>query len=248
MPPAPPMSRDRRLVWILGSALILVTVLLLLSLSRPTAPPGATQTTPPNNTTSDSGEHAAEEVPEIPDFSRRIDGDPTAIGDVDAPVVLIEYADYRCPYCGVYARDTLPTIIQDYVDAGQVRVEWRDVPIFGDESFDTAVAARAAGEQGLFWEYSNAVFAYDGSGRQDLPRERLVEIATEIGVPDITAFTAALDSPALIDLVTADLQEAQSIGVQSTPTFIVGQTPIMGAQPLEAFRQVIEAELERAGL
>jgi protein-disulfide isomerase len=181
------------------------------------------------------------------DMSRRIEGDPTALGAVDAPVVLIEYADFRCPFCGIYARDTMPQLIQEYVDAGVVRMEWRDLPVFGDESVAAAVAARAAGEQDLFWEFSEVVFAgAPERGHVALPRERLIEIAQEIGMPDIAAFEAGLTDPELLARVEADLAEARALGATGTPTFLVNDTPLSGAQPLSVFREVIEAELEQA--
>ncbi len=181
------------------------------------------------------------------DLSRRIDGDPTALGAVDAPVVLIEYADYRCPFCGIYARETMPQLIQDFVDSGDVRMEWRDLPVFGDESVAAAVAARAAGEQGLFWEFGEVVFAdAPERGHVALPRERLIAIAEQIGVPDMAAFEADLTDPDLLARVDADLAEARSLGLTGTPTFLVNDTPLSGAQPSAAFRDAIEAELEQA--
>jgi len=203
------------------------------------AAPGTTSGTKQNP--SESG--SAAEL----DMSRRIDGDPTALGAVDAPVVLIEYADFRCPFCGVYARDTMPQLIQEYVDSGEVRMEWRDLPVFGDESVAAAVAARAAGEQGLFWEFGEVVFAdAPERGHVALPRERLIEIAQEIGVPDIAAFEADLTNPELMALVEADLAEARALGATGTPTFLVNDTPLSGAQPISVFRDVIETELEQA--
>lgn len=242
MPAAKSSTPNRRLVWILGGALVFVVILLLVSLIRPG------ESTAPGAQTPPAGDSATTQTPPaIPDLARRVDGDPTALGSVDAPVVLIEFADFRCPFCGVYARQTLPTLVEEYVESGQLRVEWRDVPIFGEQSFDAAVAARAAGMQGMFWEYSEAVFAYPGSDHQDLPRERLSAIAREIGIPDPAAFDAALDNPELVAAVTADATEAQALGVRSTPAFIIGQTPLLGAQPLEAFVAAIDEELERAG-
>ena len=181
------------------------------------------------------------------DMSRRIDGDPTALGAVDAPVVLVEYADFRCPFCGVYARDTMPQLVQEYVDSGEVRMEWRDFPVFGDESVAAAVAARAAGEQGLFWEFGEVVFAdAPERGHVALPPERLIEIAQQIGVPDMAAFEADLTNPEFLARVDADIAEARSLGVTGTPTFLVNDTPMSGAQPMTAFRDAIEAELEQA--
>ena len=85
-------------------------------------------------------------------------GDPMAIGAIDAPVVLSEWVDFRCPFCAVFSRDVLPQLVQEYVDAGKVRIEVHDVAFFGDESLRAAVAARAAGEQGKYFEFLGAVY------------------------------------------------------------------------------------------
>lgn len=245
--------RDRRLIWILGGALVLVIVVLVVALMRPADSTGSGSSTDTGSTgagSTDAGSTGSDANPQaaaLPDLSRRIEGDPTALGAVDAPLVLIEFADYRCPFCAIYARETLPVLVEEYVDEGLLRIEWRDVPVFGEESFGAAVAARAAGEQGLFWEYGAAVYAYSGRDHQALPRERLLEIAAEVDVPDLAAFEAALDDPDLIALVARDAGEASSLGIRSTPTFVIGQTPIMGAQPTEAFREAIDAELTRVG-
>ncbi|WP_019482549.1 DsbA family protein [Arthrobacter sp. TB 23] len=181
------------------------------------------------------------------DVARRIADDPTALGDVDAPVVMIEYADYRCPFCGLFARDTLPPLVDKYVESGDLRIEWRDLPVFGDESFAAAVAGRAAGEQGLFWEFNKAVFDIAPErGHAELPRERLLEIAAEIGVPDMAKFEADLDSEKLEQAVTTDAQEAATLGATGTPTFLVNDTPFVGAQPLATFEEAIDAALEQA--
>lgn len=181
------------------------------------------------------------------DVARRAEGDVTAMGDVDAPVVIVEYSDYRCPFCAVVSRDTMPQIIENYVETGKIRFEWRDFPIFGEESELAAIAGRAAGEQGKFWEFNEAVYA-EAPARShiDLPRERLIEFAKQVGVPDIDQFTADLENDELRAAVQKDAEEAQSIGVSSTPIFIVGNTPLVGAQPYEAFEQTIESELAAA--
>lgn len=231
-------SQDRRLIWILGIALVVVLVTLVISLVRPADSSSDSAATTP-------GADGASEA--LPDLSRRIDGDVTAIGEVDAPVVLIEFADYRCPFCAIFARESLPTLVKDYVDQGNLRIEWRDVPVFGEESVAAAIAARAAGQQDLYWEYNKAIFAYNKRDHQALPRERLIEIATEVGVPDMAAFEAALDDPELAEQVSQDAAEAESLGIRSTPTFVIGQTPIMGAQPVGVFTAAIDEELARMG-
>lgn len=183
---------------------------------------------------------------QLPDMSRRIAGDPTALGKVDAPVVLVEYADFRCPFCGVYARTTLPLLIKEYVDAGKLRIEWRDMVMYGAESMDAAVAARAAGQQGLFWQYSAAVYAdAPERGHAELSRAKLTQIASQVGVPDMASFTKGFDDPALIAAVNADVEQARALGVSGTPTFLVNDTPLVGAQPIDTFRAAIDAQLAK---
>lgn len=180
-------------------------------------------------------------------MSRRIEGDPTAMGRMDAPVVLVEFADYRCPYCALYARDTLPLIIEEYVETGQVRVEWRDMPLFGENSIQAALAGRAAGEQGLFWEFEEAVYAAAPErGHPDLPPERLLQFAEQIGIPDLDKFAQDMADPELLKLVLFDRDEASAIGVTGTPTFLVNDVPLVGAHPIDTFRSVINEALERA--
>lgn len=194
-----------------------------------------------------AGEAAAANGQEF-DLSRRIDDDPTALGETDAPVVLIEFADYRCPFCAKFHRDTLGDLVSDYVDDGRMRVEWRDAPVFGEESALAAVAARAAGEQGMFWDFQHAVFGdAPDSGHPDLPREVLIEHAKAAGVEDLERFEADLDNEALHDAVQSDFEEAQRLGVTSVPTFAINDSVISGAQPAEVFRETIEKELAEAG-
>lgn len=177
------------------------------------------------------------------DLPRREADDPLAKGDVDAPVVIIEYADYRCPFCASWGRDVQPAL-QDLIDDGTVRFEFRDRVLFGEDSEATALAARAAGEQGMYWEYHDAVFAAaPDSGHPDMPREKLVGLAEEIGIPDLATFEADLDSDELREAMEADNAEADSLGVRSTPTFLVNTTALVGAQPEQVFRQAIEQEL-----
>lgn len=182
-----------------------------------------------------------------PMLERRSPQDPTAMGAVDAPVVMIEYSDYRCPFCGVYARKTQPHIVQKYVDTGQLRIEWRDLPVLGEASVQAAVAARAAGEQGLFWEFNEALYAAaPEKGKAKLSEPELKKFAQVVGVPDLAKFQADLKSPELLALVRADLAEGTSLGINSTPTFVINNRSIPGAQPLEVFVQVIDEALAQA--
>lgn len=173
-------------------------------------------------------------------LARDAEDDPMALGDEDAPVVMVEYADFRCPFCGIFARDTQPKL-ENYIDNGTLRLEWHDLPVFGKQSLNAAVAGRAAANQGRFWEFHTATFAdAPERGHLDLPRTKLIALAKEAGVPDIEQFKTDLDSKQLRADVRADAQKARNIGATGTPLFLVNGEPIMGAQPLAVFERVIE--------
>lgn len=175
------------------------------------------------------------------DWSRRIPDDPLARGAVDAPVVMVIFSDYRCPFCAKFSTDLEPQIVDRYVDAGELRLEWRDFPIFGDDSYRAAVAGRAAGQQGYFWEFNQVLYAAaPGSGHPDMPVDTLVGFAERAGVPDLGAFTAALDDPELLAAVQQDFDEGSRLGVPATPSFIINGYPLRGAQPIDEFFDLID--------
>jgi protein-disulfide isomerase len=232
-----PTRRNRRLLLLAGAAAAVViggaTALLVGTPSQPDAP------------RAEPSASTAQPETALPDLSRRDPNDARALGKADAPVVLIEWSDYRCPFCGVFARDTQPKLVQEYVDKGLVRIEWHDMPVFGDQSVDAAIAGRAAAAQGKFWQFHEAVYdVAPERGHADLSRTRLIEFAKKAGVPDIAAFTAALDDTALRADVEHEQQEGYSLGITGTPTFLVGSTPLVGAQPASVFRQAIDSELK----
>lgn len=170
--------------------------------------------------------------------------DPMAWGSLDAPVVIVQWTDFRCPFCAAFAKDSLPSLFTDYIDAGTVRFEIHDVAFFGDQSVDAAVAVRAAGKQGKAHEYMVAMFdAAPTSGHPDLPTAKLIGFAKTAGVPDLDAFTADLSDSAAHQQVIADTTKAQEMGVTSVPYFVIGSQVISGAQPLANFRAVIDTEL-----
>ncbi len=114
-----------------------------------------------------------------------------AIGAIDAPVVLSEWIDFRCPFCAVFSRNTMPQLVKEYVDSGKVRIEMHDVAFFGEESVRAATAARAAGEQGKYFEFVSAVYdAAPESGHPELLAEELIEFAKIAGVADLAKFEA----------------------------------------------------------
>ena len=247
------LRRSRTLNIILGAAaafLLVVAIAQPLSQQNPAMNPDAGKNPAPVETT--DGAQPEETVdpnrPVLADQLAKADpNDPMAYGDVDAPLTVIEWTDYRCPFCAKFTNDTMPALMEEYVDKGLVRYEVRDVSFFGDESTAAAVAARAAGNQGKFAEYFEAIYAAaPQSGHPDMPREKLIAFAEEAGVPDIAQFTKDLDDPALAQAGANSTTEAQQLGVTAVPFFVVGGTYFSGAQPIETFHKVFTEQLELA--
>ncbi|MFC8719851.1 DsbA family protein [Kitasatospora sp. NPDC057198] len=181
-------------------------------------------------------------------LARRDPADRMALGPADAPVVMVEYADLRCPYCALFTQQTLPALLSEYVDTGKVRYEFRDLAFFGDQSVDGAVALHAAADQGRFREYLTTLYgAAPDHGHPDLPKERLLDFARTAGVPDLAAFETALGSADLRAAVTTATEQAQDLGVTSVPFFVVGDRVLSGAQPADAFRELLDDALAKAG-
>lgn len=183
--------------------------------------------------------------PELEKLARRADGDKLAQGRADAPVVMVEYADFKCGFCGKFARDTEPNLVKKYVEDGTLRIEWRNFPIFGEESEAAARASWAAGQQGRFWEFHQAAYA-KGAKEKGFGEERLTELAKEAGVKDLDKFTADVDGKQAKAAVQKDQQEAYGLGASATPAFLINGRPISGAQPDEVFQQAIEQAAKTA--
>ncbi|MFD9338709.1 DsbA family protein [Streptomyces sp. NPDC060028] len=175
---------------------------------------------------------------ELKALARRDFGDKLAVGRPDAPVVLIEYSDFKCGYCGKFARDTEPELVEKYVQDGTLRIEWRNFPIFGADSEAAAKAAWAAGQQDRFRQFHAAAYA-EGSKEKGFGEARLEELARQAGVPDLEKFKQDAAGDGAAAALRKDQEEGYRIGVQSTPSFLINGTPIAGAQPLDAFTAAI---------
>ena len=177
---------------------------------------------------------------------KRNPDDAAAIGDVDAPVVITEWFDYRCPFCSAFNEETLPQL-QSYVDEGKVRIEFRDFAVFGPDSEYAAIAARAAGKQGKQIEFMDALFVkLPNKGHPPVDEAVVTEVAQSVGLPDMAKFKEDLGSEDLRNAVLAESYEAQQFGLSSVPSFLVHTHFISGAQPAEVFKQTIDAELAKA--
>ena len=178
---------------------------------------------------------------------RREADDPMAMGEVDAPVVMLAYSEFQCPFCGKFARDTEPTLIDQYVEDGTLRIEWRDFPYLGAESTTAAQAGRAAGAQDSFWAFHDAMYADQlppNSGGLD--EDYVAAIAQDLGL-DVEQFRADMKSEATKSAIADDFAQGQAIGVTGTPAFVINGVPVIGAQPTEVFEKTIEQAAADAG-
>ncbi|MGO4201816.1 DsbA family protein [Rhodococcus sp. TAF43] len=225
----------RRDVWLLGAlgvvALVLAGVLVLERMRTTDEPTSAA-------VAATEGLEAG--IGPVGDMARRVDGDPLARGPVDAPVVLVVYSDYRCPFCAKFSHDTEPQLVDKYVEAGKLRIEWRDLPIFGEESMVAARAGRAAAAQGKFWEFNSALYAAaPDRGHPTFDQAALRGFAEQAGVPDLDRFARDAADTSVDTEIASDVMEANMIGVSSTPSFVIDGYPVLGAQPLSVFEQLI---------
>lgn len=162
------------------------------------------------------------------------------LGRADARITMIEFGDYQCTSCAAFARDTQAALIRKYVDTGVVRLVWWDFPWVNSQSVDAAVAARAAGRQGKFWQFHDYLFAHqfptEGSGQ--LTSAFLLSVARKTGL-NLASFSRDVRDPVLRREVLADGAYGQATGVPGTPAFLIGGRPFFGAQPLSAFAAAI---------
>jgi protein-disulfide isomerase len=164
-------------------------------------------------------------------------------GNDDAPVTLVEFSDFKCPYCGRFSAETLPRLREKYINTGQVRFVYKHFAILGPESSRTAEATECAAEQGKFWEYHDRIFADQTTVRSILDDDKLGELASEIGL-DTSAFSECLASGRYAGQIQRESQAAGAMGLRGTPGFLINGVFVSGAQPFEVFQQVIEEQLQ----
>lgn len=173
---------------------------------------------------------------------KREDNNPTALGDKNAPVGMVVFSDAQCPYCAKWVTETLPEL-QHYIDEGQLRVEWHDAVIYGEDSERGAQATHAAGKQGKFEEFVKKLFAgADKASKQTLSTSGLKGVADELGL-DVDRFEKDLNSEQVKEEVSKSAQLARQLGLSGTPAFIIDGQPVMGAQPTNVFTQIIDQAL-----
>ncbi|RPH57116.1 MAG: DsbA family protein [Chloroflexi bacterium] len=185
---------------------------------------------------------AAKPAVNIPEEVRRYDvpvDNAPALGPADAPITIVEFSDYQCPYCQKWYDEVLTRLLKDYEN--KIRFVYRDFPLppsIHPEAQPAAEAAHCAGEQGAYWQFHNAIF----SNKYMLSAQAYQKYAEELGL-DLDAFNTCISDHRYKSVVEDNVNVAFSVEVGSTPTFFINGMKVVGAQPYAVFQQIIDKEL-----
>jgi protein-disulfide isomerase len=236
---------DRRW-WIAIGAVALAIVAALVTVSVLTA--GSDE-----ETGADGGAAAGTTLPGAEEVEALLGGIPQdveALGEADAPVTLVVYADPQCPACAGFAAETLPELVETYVRPGDVRIVYRGVPIIGPDSETGLSAAYAAGLQNKLWQFSDITYVNQGEENSGwLDDEFVRAAAASVEGLDVERVMEERDSAEVEELLQAARADAEAIGLEGTPTFQVGKTggelgePVLGGD-FDSLSELIDPLLE----
>lgn len=166
-------------------------------------------------------------------------------GNKNAKVTVVEFADFRCPFCERFFSETETQLIKDYVDTGKVQFAFRQFPFLGQPSTVAADAAECANDLGKFWEFHDYLYKNQPpeSDVSMYTTDTLTQAAGSLGINQ-DQFRSCLDSKQDENKALADLTEAQQAGVTGTPTFFINGVSIVGAQPYTVFKTAIDEALK----
>lgn len=168
-------------------------------------------------------------------------GNSPVKGNSGAPVLLVEFSDFQCPFSKRFYQETFPQIEKEYILTGKVKFAYRDFPLpFHPMAEPAAAAARCAARQNKYWEMFNKL-----AGNDSLDDKTIKRNAQEVGLK-VKDFDACLKSPEIKEEIKKELSAAQKFGVSGTPAFFINGRLIVGAYPFEAFKQIIDEELNKA--
>ena len=191
----------------------------------------------------------------IPNTEPRPLADFNTMGDPEAPVTIMAFSDFQCPYCKVFADETEPFIEANHVSTGEVYFIHRSMGNFisdnmrqgRTESIDAAAAAYCAGDQAKFWEYKDTLFAnWEGEDVGSFTEKRLTAMAEELGL-DVDQFSSCFNEGIYHGLARQDQLDGTNAGITGTPAFLINGKLVTGAQPYSEFVKEIEAAKLAAG-
>ena len=184
-----------------------------------------------------------------------IDDDPI-LGDKNAPVTLIEFSDYECPFCKKYFDETYSKIKTDYVDTGKVKIVFRDLPLsfhnpLATKQANAANCARAQGTDETYFAYHDQIFTKTTSNGNGMTEDTLYTIATDLGL-NADVLRECVTAETYKEEIEKDIADGAKIGATGTPSFFIGKstengvisgTPLIGAYPYQNFKELIDKNL-----
>lgn len=227
------------------------TIATVLAAALPLAACGASNSA--SDSASSSGESASamisattDSLPAAGDTALEGRADHARVqGNESAPLWIVEVSDFQCPFCRNWHAQTYPAIKQEFIETGKARLAYINFPIPGHQNaWPAAEAAMCAAAQGHFWPMHDGLFDSQQTweGLAD-PSPVFDSLATKVGV-DLGQYHDCVSQHKMRPLIQADIDRARESGVSATPTFIIGSESISGAQPIEAFREIIDKELK----
>ena len=178
----------------------------------------------------------ATEAPQFVRYDIPTKGFPT-LGPADAPITIVEFSDYQCPFCRRWHEEVYEQLLAAY--PGKIRMVYRHLPLTSihPDAMGAAQAAMCAGEQDAYWPFHNKLFSSDS-----LSQQTFLQYAQELSL-NVEQFQTCITEEKYKDAIQADSDFAVNLGVRSTPTFFINGLALVGAQPLEVFQQLIDKEL-----
>ncbi|MBP6098823.1 MAG: DsbA family protein [Candidatus Levybacteria bacterium] len=165
-------------------------------------------------------------------------------GDENAKVTIVEFSDFECPFCGRFYTDTLPSLLKDYIDTGKVKLYYRHFPLaFHPQAKPLANVAECANEQDKFWEMHDKIFENNATVSSST-MDTFKGWAADLGL-NTSKFNDCVDSSKYEKDIDADTADGTTAGVSGTPTFYINGLQLVGAQPIDAFKKIIDQELAK---
>lgn len=173
----------------------------------------------------------------------QIDPSDPVLGNPNAPVTLVEFFDYQCGYCKIFAEQTLPKIIDKYVKSGKVKIVFKDFAILGEDSKTAALAANCANEQDKYIEYHDALYGLKDT-EKILSKENTMALANKLNL-NVFKFNECIGLSKNSDSIEADTKEGKLAGVRGTPTIFINGFKVSGSQSFTYYEVVIDEELKK---
>jgi protein-disulfide isomerase len=221
------VERRKRLLMIVGGvvAVAIVAVLVLIIV----------------NNRDDSSNLPDVQAAAAPDASIPVNG--MSIGDPNAPVTIVEYGDYQCPFCAEFNKDAMPPLLADYISTGKVQLTFVPFSFLGDESLAAAEAAFCANDQGKFWAMHETIYAnHNGENIGNLSASRLREMAEKSGL-DMDQYDVCIDAGTHKGDVQNSSATARTAGIASTPSFVINNGDPIGYASWDDFKAEIDDAL-----